>query len=80
MKIWKKGCNKNKFLSFTLILLFIFHGTFLLSQNVPGSNNETSIKHQASRIQNWVLVIHGGAGGTAGQKMPKSYNFNIPRR
>jgi L-asparaginase / beta-aspartyl-peptidase len=55
--------------SFIIIFLFIFPGTYLLSRNVPGSDNVSSIQHPASSIQNWVLVIHGGAGGTAGQKM-----------
>ncbi|MCX6247567.1 MAG: isoaspartyl peptidase/L-asparaginase [Bacteroidetes bacterium] len=33
------------------------------------TKNGSSIQHPASSIQRWVLVIHGGAGGSAGQKM-----------
>jgi beta-aspartyl-peptidase (threonine type) len=57
--------NKMKFrlLSIIFSLIFILPGTFLISQNV------SLIPHPSSLIPNWVLVIHGGAGGTPGQKM-----------
>ncbi len=54
---------KFRLLSIIFSLIFILPGTFLFSQNV------SLIPHPSSHIRNWVLVIHGGAGGTAGQKM-----------
>lgn len=69
MRRMKMDMMKNRLLSIIFSLIFILPGTYLLSQNVTNSNNESSIQHPASSSQTWVLVIHGGAGGTAGQKM-----------
>ncbi len=63
MKKNKMNTSKKRVLFLILSVLFILYGTNLFSQNV------SSIQHPASSIQNWVLVIHGGAGGAAGQKM-----------
>jgi beta-aspartyl-peptidase (threonine type) len=65
MKKNKMNQVENKILCFITCLFIILSGTSIFSQNV------SSIQHPASSIQNWVLVIHGGAGGTAGQKMPE---------
>jgi beta-aspartyl-peptidase (threonine type) len=56
---------KNKLTLVIFGLIFIFPLSLLFSQN------SSSIQHPASSIQTWVLVIHGGAGGTMGQKMPE---------
>jgi beta-aspartyl-peptidase (threonine type) len=64
-KMDRKIQVKRKILSFIIFLFLIFPVTLLFSQNV------SSIQHPASSIQTWVLVIHGGAGGTADQKMPE---------
>ena len=69
MKKYKMDTNKKRVLSLILSFFFILQTTFILSQNVPNLNQVISIQDQASSIQNWVLVIHGGAGGTVGQKM-----------
>jgi beta-aspartyl-peptidase (threonine type) len=50
---------------FPVILLMIF----VLQETLLFSQNESSIPHPTSGIPNWVLVIHGGTSGAAGQKM-----------
>jgi beta-aspartyl-peptidase (threonine type) len=54
-------------------MLFIFSGKSLIGQNVTAPKQASSIQHPASRTQEWVLVIHGGAGGTAGRQMPDEF-------
>ncbi len=66
MKKYKVDTNKKRVLLIILNTIFILTGTILFAQTV------SSIQHPASSIQNWVLVIHGGAGGTAGQKMAEA--------
>jgi beta-aspartyl-peptidase (threonine type) len=63
MKRLKKNFMKGRLLRVIFSMIFILPGTFLFAQNT------SSIQHPASSIQTWVLVIHGGAGGTSGQKM-----------
>ena len=70
--------RKSSLLHAVAILIFLLPATVLFSQDATNSNNGSFIRHpaslperQAGSNQNWVLVIHGGAGGTAGQKMPE---------
>jgi beta-aspartyl-peptidase (threonine type) len=65
MKSLKKFILERWLLFFIFGTLVILNGTYVFSQN------HTSIQHPASGNQNWVLVIHGGAGGIAGKKMPE---------
>jgi len=69
---------KKGMLKFGLILLMCFLGSISFSQNTHDSSQVSGIpacpagrQHPAFSIQKWVLVIHAGAGGTAGQKMPE---------
>jgi L-asparaginase / beta-aspartyl-peptidase len=68
---FKMNRMKCRLVSLISILIFIFPGAFLLSQDVSSLKNESSIQHPVSSIQHWALVIHGGAGGSVGQKMPE---------
>jgi L-asparaginase / beta-aspartyl-peptidase len=56
---------------FTIIVsMFLIANTqFLCGQEGVNPKNESGNQHPASGIRNWVLVIHGGAGGSTGQKM-----------
>jgi beta-aspartyl-peptidase (threonine type) len=63
MKKVKMNRMKARLLPVIFIMIFIFSGTFLRSQNVSRLNNESSIQH-------WALVIHGGAGGPGRGNMP----------
>ncbi len=70
MKKYKMDTNKKRVLSLILSFLFILYGQNLFSQNVSSIQNPASLPvRQAGSSQTWVLVIHGGAGGTVGQKM-----------
>ena len=56
---------KERVLFFFFGILIILHGINLFSQ-------DTSVYRRPSLVTNpWVLVIHGGAGGIKGQKMPE---------
>jgi beta-aspartyl-peptidase (threonine type) len=85
MKKFKMMSRINTFFCSITILIFILPVTVLLSQNVTNSSIGSGIpacpagrqhpaslsERQAGSNQNWVLVIHGGASGTVGQKMPE---------
>ncbi len=65
MKRYKLFILSSRRIAFMVNVLIIFHGSSLFSQNDPG------IRHPVPALHPWVLVIHGGAGGTIGQKMPE---------
>jgi beta-aspartyl-peptidase (threonine type) len=72
MKSHKKIILKGWCFFLLLGSLIILYGTCLFSQNPSGiPTAPAGMQNPASGIQKWVLVIHGGAGGTAGQKMPE---------
>ncbi|MGA3014123.1 MAG: isoaspartyl peptidase/L-asparaginase [Bacteroidales bacterium] len=64
MKTQKMNILSGKMLIFILSILCCFFSTGSFSQN----NTET--QKESNDQKPWVLVIHGGAGGTIGQKMP----------
>jgi beta-aspartyl-peptidase (threonine type) len=52
--------------------LIILHSACLFSQNLSSiPTAQANAQNPTSGKQKWVLVIHGGAGGTTGQKMPE---------
>ena len=63
--------KKKWFLSFTLGIFLILQATMLFSQIIPHSVKDTVVRHPSSVSQKWVLVIHAGAGGSGGAKMPE---------
>jgi len=56
---------KERILFFFIGILIILHGINLFSQDTSGYRRPSSVTNP------WVLVIHGGAGGTKGQKLPE---------
>lgn len=72
MKSHKKIILKGWCFFLLLSILIILPAICLFSQNPSGIlTAPAGMQNPASGIQKWVLVIHGGAGGTAGQKMPE---------
>ena len=72
MKSHKKIILKGWCFFLLLSILIILPAICLFSQNPSGiPTAPAGMQNPASGIQKWVLVIHGGAGGTAGQKMPE---------
>jgi beta-aspartyl-peptidase (threonine type) len=64
MKTHEKNILSGKSFVYILSLLFCLFGMRGFSQN------DTGTQKMFSNEKPWVLVIHGGAGGTVGQKMP----------
>ena len=56
---------KIKLLKLILSIIFLLNGVILNAQN------NSILNPQSSNFHPWVLVIHGGAGGTVGQNMPE---------
>lgn len=58
-------------------IMLCITGILLIPSSLLFAQDASSLQHSVSSIQNpavnnqnWVLVIHGGAGGTVGQKLP----------
>jgi beta-aspartyl-peptidase (threonine type) len=64
MKTHEMNILSGKSFVYILSLLFCLFGMRGFSQN------DTGTQKMSSNEKPWVLVIHGGAGGTVGQKMP----------
>ncbi len=70
MKSLNKFILRGCFLFSIFGTLILWNGACLFSQNLSSIPASTAGgQHAASGLRKWVLVIHGGAGGTAGQKI-----------
>ena len=64
-------------INYQLILFLI---TFFITIEVNSQDSESSIQDPGSRIGNWVLVIHGGAGGPAKGTMPEEKELQYEKK